>query len=81
MVLKKNNKKLALQAIAIDIFGTCLRFNISLISGWPVPGDENQTADVINELIDYDDWFVPNEVFYLLDSLWGPYIVDRFADE
>ena len=80
MVVEKKNK-LALQAIAIDIFGTYLRCNISLISRWPVPGDKNQTADVISELIDYDDWFVANEVFYLLDSLWGPYTVDRFADE
>ena len=63
------------------VFGTCLRFNISLISRWSVPGDKNQTADVISELIDNDDWFVVNEVFYLLDSLWGPYTVDRCADE
>ena len=78
--IENGSKKLALQAIAIDIFGTCLRFNISLISR-RIPGDKNQTADVTSELIDYDDWFVANEVFYLLDSLWGPYTVDRFADE
>ena len=69
-----------LQAIPIDIFGSCLRYNISLTSRW-IPGDKNQKADVISELIDHDHWFVANEVFYLLDSLWGPYTVDRFADE
>ena len=53
-IIENGIKKLALQAIAIDIFGTCLRYNISLISRW-VPGDKNKTADVISELIDYDD--------------------------
>ena len=79
-IIENGSKKLALQAIAIDIFGTCLLCNISLIPRW-IPRDKNQTADVISKLIDYDDWFVANEVFYLLDSLWGPYTVNRFADE
>ena len=55
-IMKNGSKKLALQAIAINIFQTCLRYNISLIPRW-IPRDKNQTADAISKLIDYDDWF------------------------
>ena len=33
-IIENGSKKVALQAIAIDIFGTCLRYNIPLIPRW-----------------------------------------------
>ena len=69
-IIENGSEKLVLQAAAIDIFETCLRYDIFSIPRW-IPRDNNQAADVISKLIDYDDWFVANQVFYLLDSLWA----------
>ena len=37
-------------------------------------------ADFLSRVIDYDDWYINPEVSTLLDVIWGPHTVDRFAD-
>ena len=34
----------------------------------------------MSKLVDYDDCFVSQEFFKMLDVLWGLHSVDRFAD-
>ena len=68
-----------LQEIAMDIFSTCLKYSIKLIPEW-VPRSDNQTADELSRIIDYDDWGTTSEFFIFMNQLWGPYTVDRFAN-
>ena len=37
-------------------------------------------ADFLSRIVDYDNWFINPKVFSWLDALWGPRMVDRFAD-
>ena len=45
-----------------------------------VPRLQNQTADLISNIVDYDDWEVTTEFFSKINSKWGPFTVDRFAN-
>ena len=45
-----------------------------------VPREENQLADYLSRVVDYDDWGINKDVFQWLDSLWGPHSIDRFAN-
>ena len=36
--------------------------------------------DYLSKFIDFDDWGVSSEFFHFIDSLHGPFTVDRFAN-
>ena len=44
------------------------------------PRTENERADYIGRLIDFDDWQITSEFFLRLEELWGPHTVDCFAN-
>ena len=44
------------------------------------PRDQNEQADYISRLVDYDDWMLNPEIFHMLDAMWGPHTIDRFAN-
>ena len=47
------------------------------------PREENEFADYLSKLVDYDHWMLNSSVFKELDSRWGPHTtvrIDRFAD-
>ena len=35
----------------------------------------------MSKFIDYDDWRISNSFFCYLNQLWGPYTIDRFANQ
>jgi hypothetical protein len=41
---------------------------------------ENEKADYISRLIDHEDWEVSGKIFDLMNGLWGPFTIDRFAN-
>lgn len=45
-----------------------------------IPRITNQRADYISRLIDPDDWQITSECFQILEGLWGPHLVDGFAN-
>ena len=67
-----------LQSVAVDIFKLACLHAISLEPEW-IPRDENDLADYVSRIVDYDDWMINSEVFHMLDTLWGPHSVDQFA--
>ena len=73
------SRKLALQQEVLAIFVICVKSKIKLKSEW-IPRVENQLADYLSRLVDYDDWMFNPAIFRQLDALWGPFTVDRFAD-
>ena len=45
-----------------------------------IPRTENEKADYISRLIDFDNWQVTQDFFLSLEELWGAHTVDCFAD-
>ena len=78
-ILQKGSMKLELQNLSVQIAAFCRAFRIKLQVQW-VPRDENSEADALSREIDFDDWGVSHEFFSFMNQLWGPYSVDRFAD-
>ena len=74
--------KCHLQDIALDICKQCLNYNLSLDVEW-IPRTENERADFINRIVDFDDWGtgISEDLFLYVDSLWGPHQIDWFAND
>jgi hypothetical protein len=68
-----------LQAIAKRIFDFCIQHKIPLESSW-VSRDMNVEADADSKILDFDDWAVSPLVLQYFNNLWGPFLIDRFAD-
>ena len=68
-----------LQDLALHLFTSCLSNRITVDVQW-IPRTENQEADAISKMIDYDDWETTQVLFQYLNDIWGPHTIDRFAD-
>ena len=44
-----------------------------------IPRTKNELADYASRIVDLDDWQVSPNVFNMMNSMWGPHTVDRFA--
>ena len=66
------------QNIATDIFKICFLNDIILETQW-IPRNENQIADCLSKTIDLDDWKLSPLLFDLLQKMWGPFTIQRFA--
>ena len=53
---------------------------ISLDVEW-IPRDYNQLADYLSKVIEPDDWAINQEVFDYLSNKYGPFEIDRMANE
>ena len=78
-ILQVGSRKPNLQEQALKVFETCIIHQIRLEPEW-IPRAQNELADFISRIVDYDDWQISPVLFYYLEEAWGPYSVDRFAD-
>ena len=78
-ILSIGSSKPHLQNLAIDDFNFCTRFNIKLIPQW-IPREENYLADFYSRMNDTDNWSIDNESFDIINNKYGPFSVDRFAN-
>ena len=69
------SRKPVLQKEALAIFTTCVNHHIRLELEW-IPREENEFANYLSKLVDYDDWMLNPKVFRELDSRWGPHTID-----
>ena len=67
-ILQVGSGKAHLQVEALRVFDLCVQYQIHLEPEW-VPREENQLADYLSRIVDYDDWFLNPEVFSMLESL------------
>ena len=74
------NKNPALQQETLG-YVPCVYNIVCLLSVEPewIPRTENQIADFISHIQDFDDWQLHPSVFCWLNSRWGLCTVDRFA--
>ena len=79
IIVKSGSSKEHLQKIAEDIFNCCKQNNISLKIEW-VPRETISLADKISRMNDSDDWRTTIAFFNEINMLWGPFTIDRFAN-
>ena len=79
-IIQYGSKKPHLQDGAMSIFETCFQHSIKLVMNW-VPRSENEVADYISKLRDFDDWKVNPIMFQCLSKAWGPFTVDCFTSD
>ena len=78
-IIKVGSPVADLHEISLDIFDLCFQNQITLKPVW-VPRIQNKEADRVSRIIDIDDWEITSTFFNYLDSLWGPFTIDRFAN-
>ena len=79
-ILTCGSTKLHLQNIALDIFHYCIKNDIKLSPQW-VPRELNKDADYFCRINDTDSWGIDKETLKYVQSKFGPFHVDRFADD
>ena len=79
-ISQKGSKKEHLQELAIQIYYLCRTNRITLHLNW-IPREENVVADEMSKFIDYDDWRTSDAFFHYLNQTWGPFTIDRFANQ
>ena len=56
-----------------------LKFNIKLSPKW-ISREQNELADYYSKTKDTDNWSIDNDSFRFINNLYGPFTVDRFAN-
>ena len=77
-ICSSGSNKSDLQSLAININNLSRLFDIDLEVSW-ISRRFNASADYISKLVDTDDWELTDGFFRLIDGLWGPFTIDRFA--
>jgi hypothetical protein len=78
-ILRKGGSALEhIQIVCLEIFKHCLEQRIDLQPEW-LPREENEFADYLSKIRDVDDFGLATPVFEYVQSLYGPFSVDRFA--
>ena len=44
-----------------------------------IPRKENKEAGRLSKQVDYDDWFIANDMVKMLTNKWGKMSIDRFV--
>ena len=68
-----------MQEEALAIFATGVDNQIRLEPEW-ITREENEFADYLSRVFDYDDWMLNPAVFQELEVMWGPHTINRFTD-
>ena len=78
LIVHSGSVKEHLHVLALDIFHTAKDNNSDMEVEW-IPRTQNERADYLSKIVDYDDWTVKNCYFHAVTSVWGPCSVDCFA--
>ena len=77
-IVQAGSRKQHLQDGAMAIYEMCFQNGIKLEMEW-IPRSQNQLADYISRIQDYDDWMIDPNVFSFVNMAWGPHTIDCFA--
>ena len=77
-IVHSGSMKEHLHILALDIFQTAKDNKIDIEVEW-IPRTQNERADYLSKIVDYDDWTVKDCYFHAVTSVWGPCSVDCFA--
>ena len=77
--MSSGSNKQHLQKLAESIYDLTVSCSIKLDVQW-VPRKQNTIADTLSKMYDFEDWETTNTLFKYLNRVWGPFTIDRFAD-
>ena len=77
-IVHSGSMKEHLHILALDIFQTAKDNKIDIEVEW-IPRTQNERADYLSKIVDYDEWTVKDCYFHAVTSVWGPCSVDCFA--
>lgn len=77
-IIEVGSMKTTLQQVAVNIYGLCARFGISLQVHW-IPREDNQRADFLSRIHDDDDWRISDFAFAECVRFAGEFSIDLFA--
>jgi hypothetical protein len=77
-VIIKGSMKLDLHLCSLEIYESCIKFDILLSVDW-VPRKDNVDADRLSKQEDVDDWGVDHGIYNVFNTSHGPFTVDIFA--
>ena len=81
IIAKLGSSKRDLQELVIEAFNITFKHNIRLDTSW-IPRKSTEWADKISKTINYDDWYVAQNLFKMLTiRRWGVATIVRFASE
>ena len=78
-IVKSGSNKFHLHKLAMGIFSLSKEHDIAIDMEW-IPRSDNEVADYLSKIVDFDDWGVKDSYFHSLNSIWGPFTVDCFAN-
>ena len=78
-IISNGSPKPDLQRLAVKIHDISVSRNISIRTQW-IPRELNTVADTISKIKDSDNWSIDDETFQYIQSRFGAFTVDRFAD-
>ena len=78
-ILKRGSMKEDLQLVAKQIFYLKRERGIEISAVW-ISRSVNRRADAISKIPFPFDWVVSQHIFSYIDSIWGPFTCDAFAD-
>ena len=68
-IVHSGSMKEHFQMLALDIFQTAKDINIDMEVEW-IPRTQNERADYLSNIVDYDDWIV-RDCYFMLLPLFG----------
>ena len=77
-ILITGSRNPQLQQEALALFNISTAQQVRIEPEW-IPREDNQQADFISRITDYDDWSLHPALFRELDLKWEPHTIDRFA--
>lgn len=75
-IAARGSRKPDLQGLVVEVIQLSKEFNILVCPVW-VRREQNQIADYLSKISDGNDWSIHPNIFQWLDSMWGPFTVDR----
>ena len=79
LLVASGSNKAHLQTLAEYIHDLTIQHSIFLEVKW-IPRRKNQIADTLSKTYDFYDWETTDTLLHYLNRLWGPFTIDRFAD-
>ena len=76
---KSGSNKVHLHKLAMGIFSLSKEHDIAVDMEW-IPRSDNEVGDYLSKIVDFDDWGVKDSYFQSVNSIWGPFTVDCFAN-
>jgi len=70
-IVHSGSMKEHLHILALDIFQTTKDYTIDINVEW-TSRTQNERADCLSKIVDYDDWTVKDCYFHTVTSVWGP---------